>query len=91
MEIVSIVLIFLIAIVILKLVGVIFHAGIVMIALPFKLLALALSGFVVVLVLIPLGVVAGLIGLIALPLAILGPFLPFILIALGLWALLRRR
>lgn len=91
MEIVSIVLIFLIAIVILKLVGVIFHAGIFMIALPFKLLALALSGIVVVLVLIPLGVVAGLIGLIALPLAILGPFLPFILIALGLWALLRRR
>ncbi len=75
---------------VLKLLGVFFHVGIVMLTLPFKLLGLVIALILTPLILIPMGLFAGLVGLVALPFALLGPAIPIILIALGVWAILKR-
>ncbi len=89
MEIISIVLIILIAYLILKLFAVFFHAGIWLLALPFKLLAITLSTLLVVFVLVPLGVIGGLLSFLAVPVVLAALLLPFLLIGLGLWLLIR--
>jgi len=91
MELISALLIILLAVVFLKILGAIFHAGIFVLALPLKLLAVALSAIVFAVVLIPLGVVAGLASLIVLPVVLVGPLLPIILLGGGLYLLLRNR
>jgi len=90
MELVSVLLIVFIAFIILKLFAAFFHAGVWLLALPFKLLAVLLSSVIVVFVLVPLGVVAGLVGLLAVPFALLILLAPFLLLAAGLWLLMRR-
>lgn len=90
MEIISILLIVLLGIFFLKLFALFFQAGIWVIALPFKILAFLISTVVIVAVLIPLGIVAGLLSIIVLPLALIGPLLPFLLLGLGLWLFLKK-
>ncbi|RMD94976.1 MAG: hypothetical protein D6814_13905 [Calditrichaeota bacterium] len=58
---------------------------------PIKLFALALAGFLVIFLLIPLGFVAGIAGLVLAPLAILIPLLPFLLIGAGIFLVLKHR
>ena len=90
MELIILLLIILVAYIIMKLMTVFFHAGIWLLALPFKLLALLLSSIIVVFVLVPLGVVGALLSLLAVPLAFFIYLLPFLLIILGLWLLQRQ-
>lgn len=90
MEIITLLLIVFIAYIILKLFAAFFHAGIWLLALPFKLLAVVLSSLFVVFVLVPLGVVGALLSLLAVPVALSVLLLPFLLIGLGLWLLLRQ-
>ena len=90
MDLITVLLFFLLAVIFIKLLAVILHVGFYVLALPIKLLALAVAAILVWLVLIPLGVVAGLAGLIILPLALAGPLLPGVLLVGGLVWLLRR-
>ena len=91
MEIISIALILLIAYIILKLFGALFHSGIWLLALPFKLLAIVIASLLVVFVLVPLGVVGALLSLLAVPIVLVALLLPFLLIGLGLWLLSRQQ
>lgn len=79
------------AFILLKSLGLVFHAGIFMLTLPIKLLALGLAGLLMVFIFIPLGIVAGVASLIVLPAVIVGPFLPLLLLGGGLFLLLRNR
>lgn len=90
MEIIGILFIILVIWLIFKVAMGIFQAGFWLIALPFKLLALFIALIIGIVVILPLTIVAGVIGLFALPLMILGGLLPFILVGAGLWLLLRR-
>ncbi len=91
MELIGVLLFIITALIFLKILGFAFNAGIFMLALPIKLLALGLAGLIMVLVLIPMGIVAGVAGLIVLPAVIIGPFLPILLLGGGLYLLLRNR
>jgi len=71
--------------------GLIFNAGIFMLALPFKLLAFFLSIILVVFVMIPIGIVGAAATVLLLPLAIIPPLVPYILLGVGLYYLLKRR
>ena len=90
MEVIAVLLIILFSIIFLKILALMFHVGIFMLTLPFKLLAVLVSVLLVVFVLIPIGVVGGLVGLILLPLTILIPILPLALILMGLYFLLKK-
>lgn len=89
MEVIAILLFVLFGVLFLKILGALFHVGIFVLTLPFKLLAFVFSGLVVFLVLIPLGVVAGLASLVVLPFALLTPLLPIALIGFAVWIFLR--
>lgn len=89
MELFGILFIVLIAWLFLKLLAVFFNVTVFAIALPFKILALFLGLFLGVVLLIPLGLFAGLMGLLIAPFAILLPLLPIVLIALGVVLLIR--
>lgn len=91
MELISALLIILLAVVFLKVLGLIFHAGIFVLAIPIKLLAVALSALIFAVVFVPLGVVTGLAGLIVLPVVLIGPILPLLLLGGGLYLLLKNR
>ena len=91
MELISALILILLVVVFLKILGVIFHAGIFVLVLPLKLLAIALSAIVFAVVLVPLGLVAGLAGLVVLPVVLIGPLLPFVLLGGGLYLLFRNR
>ncbi len=90
MEIVSLLLIVFFAYIFLKLFGAFFHAGIWLLALPFKILAVALSIVVTLVVLVPLGFAGALLSLIAIPAALFVLLLPLLLIVGGLWLLFRQ-
>ncbi|RLD17044.1 hypothetical protein DRI50_00320 [candidate division KSB1 bacterium] len=77
------------AILALKILAVLFHASIFMIALPFKLLGVLVAALVLLLIALPLGLLSGLASIILIPLAFLGRLLPVLLIGSGFWALLR--
>ena len=89
MEILTILLIIFFAVLFLKLFSLLFQTGIFLILLPFKILAVLLSGLLVGLVLVPLGIVGALAGLVIAPLALLVVFLPVILIIWGIYLLTR--
>jgi len=91
MELIGVLLLILLTVIFLKILGVIFHAGIFVLALPIKLLAMGLAGLVFGLVLLPLGIVAGLASLIVLPVVLIGPILPILLLGGGLYLLLKNR
>jgi len=89
MELIGILFFIFTALIFLKILGLVFHAGIFMLTLPLKLLAIGLAGLIMFLVLIPMGIVAGVAGLIVLPAVLIGPFLPILLLGGGLYLLLR--
>ena len=91
MELMSLLLIILLAWLFFKMLGFIFNAAAFMIVFPLKLLALGLASLLVIFVLIPLGLVAGLAGIILAPLAVLVPLLPFLLIGVGLYLLMKNQ
>ncbi len=75
--------------IVLKLFAVVFHVGIFVLTLPFKLLGLLLALLLTPLILLPLGLLGGIVSLIALPLVVLAPIVPLLLIGLGLWIILK--
>ncbi len=91
MEIITILFIVLLAIVFMKILAFSLHVGIALLTLPLKLLAVAFASVVVAFVLVPLGVVAGLVGIFVLPFALAIPLLPVLLVLGGLWLLFRVR
>ena len=91
MEIIAVLFIVLFAVIFLKIIAALLHVSIFMLTLPFKILAGVLSVIVVGVILIPLGLIAGIAGLILAPLALLLPLLPLLLIGGGIWFLLKNR
>lgn len=90
MEIIGVLLIVLIIIAFLKLLGLIFHAGVWVVALPFKIIGAILGSLVMVAILIPLGILGAITSIIMIPIAIIIPLAPFILVGLGIWLLIRK-
>lgn len=84
MELIGILFIAFIIFLFLKLIALFFDVAIFAIALPFKILAIVFGAIFGVFLLIPLGLFAGLLGLLIAPLAIIGALLPVILIAIGI-------
>ncbi len=79
--------------VILKIFAMFLHVGIFMITLPLKILGIVIALVLTPIILVPLGLLAGLagiFGLILAPLTMLVPFLPLALIGVGIWFLLKR-
>ena len=91
MELIGALLLILLAVGFLKILGLIFHAGIFVLTLPLKILGVALSALVFAVVLVPLGIVSAIAGLIALPALLLGPLLPILLIGGALYLLFKGR
>lgn len=73
----------------LKVFGLLFHFTFAVLALPFKLFALAGAIIVGTLLVVPIALLAGLLGLLLAPLLLIVPLLPFILIAWGVILLLK--
>ena len=71
-----------------KLLGLVFKAGIFVLTIPFQILG-ALLGVFLVLLLVPFAVVAGIVAVVFAPLLVLGPFLPLLLVALGLYLIVK--
>lgn len=90
MEIIGILIAVLIIIAFLKLIGLLFHAGVWVIALPFKILFGVIGAIIMIAVLIPLGVIGAIASIIVIPFALLVPLAPFLLIGLGVWLLVRK-
>ena len=90
MEIIGILIAVLIIIAFLKLIGLLFHAGIWVIALPFKILFAVIGAIITVAILVPLGVFGAIASIILIPLALIIPLAPFIIIGLGIWLLVRK-
>ncbi|NOX88987.1 MAG: hypothetical protein GXO77_08175 [Calditrichaeota bacterium] len=87
---ISILMFIVLAWIVLKIFGLVFHVGIFMLTLPFKILGIIIAVLLLPLILVPLGILAGLAGILMIPFALIGPLLPVALIGLGIWALLRR-
>lgn len=81
MEIIAIMMIVLLSLLFIK---VFVHLGIFVITLPFKILIFFISALLVIFLLIPLGVIAGLAAVLIAPFALMIPVLPLILIIVGL-------
>ncbi len=86
---ISLLLFIVVAWIVLKLFAVFFHVGILMIAFPFKILGLVFVLLLIPLILVPLGLFAGLAGILLAPLALILPLLPVLIIAIGIWLLLK--
>jgi hypothetical protein len=89
MEILAILLIIVFAVLFLKIFALIFQTGIFLVMLPFKILAIVLSGLFVFFILIPLGMVGAIVGLLLAPLALIVFFLPVVLIIFGIYLLVK--
>lgn len=89
MEILAILLIIVFALLFLKIFALLFQTGIFLVMLPFKILAIVLSGLFVFLILIPLGIVGAIVGLLLAPLALIVFFLPVVLIIWGIYLLVK--
>ena len=90
MEIIGIIIAVLIIIAFLKLLSIIFHAGVWVIALPFKIIGAVIGALVMLVVLIPLGIFGLLASVIMIPIALIIPLIPFILIGFGIWLLVKK-
>ena len=89
MEILGFCVLFLCLWIALKIVAVIFNVTIFAIALPFKILGIFLACLFFCLFAIPLGIFAGLAGLLIAPFIILIQFLPILLIIFGIYLLVK--
>jgi len=90
MEILSVLFIAMFVVVFLKLFSILLHTGIFLLALPFKILSVFLSLFVVLAILLPLGIVGAVAGLLLAPLVILAFLLPVFMIFYGIYILINR-
>ena len=90
MEIIGVILAVLIIVAFLKLIGIIFHAGVWVIALPFKIIGAVIGSLIMLAIFIPLGVLGILASVIMIPIAIIIPLTPFILVGLGIWLLVKK-
>ena len=90
MEILSVLLIILFAVLFLKVFSFLLHTGIFILTLPIKILSVVLATVVVFALLLPLGVVGVLAGLLVTPLVLLVILLPFFLIIYGIYLLVNR-
>jgi len=72
-----------------KVLGLFFHAGIYILSIPFQIVG-AIFGVLLVVFLFPVILTAGILGALFAPLFILGPFLPFLLVGLGLYLIVRK-
>ncbi|MEJ2544037.1 MAG: hypothetical protein P8Y99_08210 [Calditrichaceae bacterium] len=90
MEIIGILIAVVIIIAFVKLLGILFHAGVWVIALPFKILFAVIGAIISVAIFVPLGVFGVLASIIVIPLALIIPLAPFLIIGLGIWLLVRK-
>jgi len=90
MEIIGIILVALIIIAFIKLIGIIFHASVWAIALPFKIIGAVIGSLIMIAILIPLGIFGVLASIVIIPFAIIIPLAPFLLVGLGIWLLVRK-
>lgn len=90
MEIIGILIGVLIIILLLKLLGFLFHAGIWAITLPFKIIGVIIGAIITVAVLIPLGIFGAIASIILIPFVLIIPLTPFLLVGLGIWLLVRK-
>ena len=90
MEIIGVILAVLIIVAFLKLICIIFHAGVWVIALPFKIIVAVIGSLIMLAIFIPLGVLGILASVIMIPIAIIIPLTPFILVGLGIWLLVKK-
>ena len=90
MELITILLIVFVALFFFKIMALFLDVAIFAIALPFKILGVLIASFVTFLLLIPLGIVAAISALFITPFFILLNLTPFILIAAGLYLMLRK-
>ena len=65
------------------------HIGVFVVTLPFKILMFFISALLVLFILIPLGLVAGLAAVLVAPFALIVPVLPLVLIIVGIVLLLK--
>jgi len=71
-----------------KLLAIVFKAGIFVLSLPFQLIG-AVFGVVLVVLLIPFAVLGGFFAALFAPILILGPWLPLLLVLLGVYLIVR--
>lgn len=90
MEIIGILIVVLIIIAFLKFLGIIFHAGVWAIALPFKIIGAVIGSLIMLFIFIPFGILGVLASVIMIPIALIIPLAPFILVGLGIWLLVRK-
>lgn len=90
MELFSVLVMLLAALLFLKVLSVLFNTGIFILILPLKILAVLFSVFVVFLIAVPLGLIGTVAGLLAAPLVLFFILLPVILILVGIFLLIRR-
>jgi len=71
-----------------KLFALFFKAGVFVLTIPFQILGALFAVFLVIL-LLPFAVVTGVLAAVFAPLLILGPFLPFLLVILGIYLIVK--
>lgn len=71
-----------------KLLALVFKAGVFVLTLPFQIIG-AVFGVVLVLLLIPVAVLGGIFAALFAPFLILGPWLPLLLVLLGLYLVVK--
>ena len=74
-----------------KVLGVFFDVAAFLIFLPFILIGVGLFSLLAVFFAVPLGLMAGVAGLVLAPFALLAPFLPFLLIGAGIYLLVKNQ
>lgn len=90
MEILSLLLILAFVVVFLKIFSVLLNTGIFLLTLPIKILAVFLSTFIVLVVLLPLGIIGAIAGLLVAPFLLLTILVPVILIIFGIFLLINK-
>ncbi|MBN1406531.1 MAG: hypothetical protein JW956_02005 [Calditrichaceae bacterium] len=90
MEIIGILIAVVIIVAFIKFLGLLLHAGIWVIALPFKIIFAVIGTIIMVAILIPLGILGAIASIVVIPMTLIVPLTPFLLIGLGLWLLIRK-
>ena len=76
-------------IILFKLLAMVFKAGIYLLSIPFLIFG-AVGAVLLVLLLVPFAVVAGVLMAVFAPLFLFGPFVPFLLVLFGLYLVVRK-
>jgi len=89
MELAIILLLFAFCLIFFKLLAVIFKAGVFVLSIPFQIIG-ALFAVCLMVMLLPFVAVAGVLAVVFAPLLIIGPFLPLVLVLLGLYLVVKK-